>query len=204
LGAVVDGSGAPQDPATMTARQLDRRRRVITAVQELVEEGRVRDLQVKEIGERAGVSLAAIYRYFSSKEHLLAEALLEWAERFTTRRRRDGAGSDDFAATVRRGVEAYRRHPHYAELFLEVAASRDPFAVAAFGRMSDGVSTAMLDSVGGVDSAIGRQIVTIVGNAWLGGLFACVHGRSDFAELERTLDVACRLLTAGAEMTAPA
>jgi AcrR family transcriptional regulator len=188
----------------MTARQLDRRRRVITAVQELVEEGRVRDLQVKEIGERAGVSLAAIYRYFSSKEHLLAEALLEWAERFTTRRRREGAGHDDFAATVRRGVEAYRRHPHYAELFLEVAASRDPFAVAAFGRMSDGVSTAMLDSVGGVDSAIGHQIVTIVGNAWLGGLFACVHGRSDFAELERTLDVACRLLTAGAEMTAPA
>jgi AcrR family transcriptional regulator len=188
----------------MTPRQLERRRRVIAAVHELVDEGRVRDLQVKEIGERAGVSLAAIYRYFSSKEHLLAEALLEWARRFTERRRPSGTGAQDFAATVRRGVEAYRRHPHYAELFLEVAASRDPYAVATFGRMSDGVSDAMLASVGGADSDLGRQIVAIVGNAWLGGLFACVHGRSDFAGLEESLDVACRLLLAGAETAAPA
>ncbi len=187
----------------MTARQLERRGRVIAAVHELVDEGRVRDLQVKEIGERAGVSLAAIYRYFSSKEHILAEALLEWARRFTTQRRPSESPAQDFAATVHRGVEAYRRHPHYAELFLEVAASHDPFAVAAFGRMSDGVSAAMLDTVGGGDSAVGYQIVNIVGNAWLGGLFACVHGRSDFAELERSLDVACRLLLAGADVTAP-
>jgi TetR/AcrR family transcriptional regulator, cholesterol catabolism regulator len=199
----VSERAAPQDPATMTPRQLERRRRVIAAVQELVEEGRVRDLQVKEIGERAGVSLAAIYRYFSSKEHILAEALLEWARRFTDRRRPTGTAAHDFAATVRRGVEAYRRHPHYAELFLEVAASRDPNAVATFGRMSDGVSAAMLDAVGG-DSAVGRQIVAIVGNAWLGGLFACVHGRSDFAGLEESLDVACHLLLAGAETVAPA
>ena len=78
----------------MTPRQLERRRRVIAAVQELVDEGRVRDLQVKEIGERAGVSLAAIYRYFSSKEHILAEALLEWARRFTDRRRPSGNGAE--------------------------------------------------------------------------------------------------------------
>lgn len=200
---VIDGDGTPLDPTTMTPRQLERRRRVVAAVQELVEEGRVRDLQVKEIGERAGVSLAAIYRYFSSKEHLLAEALLEWAQRFTTPRRMPPPGPAGFAATVRRGVEAYRRHPHYAELFLEVAASRDPFAVATFGRMSDGVSTAMLEAVGGGDSAAGREIVTIVGNAWLGGLFACVHGRSDFAGLESSLEAACRLLTAGAGLTSP-
>jgi AcrR family transcriptional regulator len=200
---VIDGNGTPLDPATMTPRQLERRRRVVAAVQELVEEGRVRDLQVKEIGERAGVSLAAIYRYFSSKEHLLAEALLEWAQRFTTPRRTPPPGPAGFAATMRRGIEAYRRQPHYAELFLEVAASRDPFAVATFGRMSDGVSKAMLDAVGGGDSVAGREIVTIVGNAWLGGLFACVHGRSDFAGLERSIEAACRLLTAGAGLTSP-
>ena len=84
----------------MTPRQRERRTRVLVAVHELVEEGRVRDLQVKEIAERSGVSLAAIYRYFSSKEHLLAEALLDWAQRFTVRRRAATPGADDFAATV--------------------------------------------------------------------------------------------------------
>ena len=179
----------------MTPRQRERRERVITAVHELVEEGHVRDLQVKEIAERSGVSLAAIYRYFSSKEHLLAEALLDWAQQFGARRR-----ARDFTSTVRRGVEAYRRHPHYAELFLEVAASHDPYAVQAFGRMSDGVTSALLDAVGAEDEAVAKEIVTIVGNAWLGGLFAIVHGRSDFAGLERSLAAASRLLVAGAQV----
>ena len=194
-----DGDAQPLDPATMTPRQRERRTRVILAVHQLVEEGRVRDLQVKEIAERSGVSLAAIYRYFSSKEHLLAEALSDWAQRFSVRRPRATPGADDFAVTVRRGVEAYRRHPHYAELFLEVAASRDPYALETFVRMSDGVNTAMLESAGG---DAGREIVTIVGHAWLGGLFACVHGRSDFAGLERSLEAACRLLVAGASRPA--
>jgi AcrR family transcriptional regulator len=190
---VVEGNGAPVDPGSMTPRQRERRERVLAAVHELIAEGHVHDVQVREIAERAGVSLAAIYAYFSSKEHLLAEALLDWAQRFSTPRR-----PRDLAATVRRGVEAYRRNPHYAELFLDVAASRDPNAVAAFGRMSDGVTSAMLEAVGADDPAVAQQIVTIVGNAWLGGLFACVHGRSDFAGLERSLTAACRLLLAGA------
>jgi AcrR family transcriptional regulator len=193
----MDAEEGPLDPASMTPRQRERRERVLAAVHELIEEGHVRDLQVKEIAERAGVSFAAIYRYFSSKEHLLAEALVDWAQRFSGNRR-----PRDFAATVRRGVEAYRRHPHYAELFLEVAASRDAYAVAAFGRMSDGVTAAMLDAVGAEDPVVAREIVTIVGNAWLGGLFAIVHGRSDFAGLERSLAAAARLLLAGAGIPA--
>ena len=193
----VEGNGAPVDPGSMTPRQLERRERVLAAVHELIEEGHVTDVQVRDIADRAGVSLAAIYAYFSSKEHLLAEALLDWAQRYTSPRR-----PRDLAAAVRRGVEAYRRNPHYAELFLEVAASRDPNAVAAFGRMSDGVTSALLEAVGAEDPAVAREIVTIVGNAWLGGLFSCVHGRSDFAGLERSLAAASRLLLAGAGLPA--
>ena len=196
MGAV-ETDEVPLDPEAMTPRQRERRARVLTAVHELIEEGHVRDLQVKEIAERSGVSFAAIYRYFASKEHLLAEALLDWAQTFGKPRR-----TKDFAATLRRGVDAYRRHPHYAELFLEVAASRDPYAVSAFGRMSDAVTAAMLDAVGADDPEVAREIVTIVGNAWLGGLFAIVHGRSDFAGLERSLDAAARLLLAGAGVPA--
>jgi AcrR family transcriptional regulator len=193
----VEDDGGPLEPESMTPRQRERRERVLSAVHELIEEGHVRDLQVRDIAERSGVSLAAIYRYFSSKEHLLAEALFDWAQRFGTQRR-----PRDFPATVRRGVDAYRRHPHYAELFLEVAASRDPRALETFGQMSDGVTSAMLEAVGAEDPAVAREIVTVVGNAWLGGLFSCVHGRSDFAGLERNLEAACRLLLAGAGLPA--
>ena len=66
----------------MTARQLERRQRVIAAVQELVRGGGGSGTcRSRRSPSGPGVSLAAIYRYFSSKEHLLAEALLDWAQR---------------------------------------------------------------------------------------------------------------------------
>ncbi|MHB8661892.1 MAG: TetR family transcriptional regulator [Acidimicrobiales bacterium] len=187
----------PQDPSTMTVRQLDRRARVIAAVQDLVAERGVVELQVKDIADRAEVSLAAIYRYFSSKEHMLAEALREWADRLTARRRPPALESRDaFATLVTRGVAAYRRSPRFAELFLEVAASRDPHAIASFGAMGDVISSAMYGSLPPLDPDLADQIVHIVGNAWLGGLFDCVHGRSEFIDLERSLETACHLLLA--------
>src|SRR3954468_9367028 len=79
LGPVSD-LATPQRPETMTPRQLDRRRRVLDAVHELLAERPLHDIQVKDIADRAQVSLAAIYRYFASKEHLLAEALTDWVE----------------------------------------------------------------------------------------------------------------------------
>jgi AcrR family transcriptional regulator len=182
----------------MTPRQLERRSRVITSVQDLVLERGVADLQVKEIAERAGVSFAAIYRYFSSKEHLLAEALLDWAGRLTARRSPTPRSPEAFATLLRRGVSAYRRSPRFAELFLEVAASRDVHALATFGAMSDLITGAMYGSLPELDPRTAEEIVRIVGNAWLGGLFDCVQGRSDFADLEHTLETACRLLLLGA------
>jgi hypothetical protein len=106
-----------------------------------------------------------------------------------------------FVRLVRRGVSAYRREPHYAELFLEVAASRDPHALETFGRMSDGVSAGLDQALADVDPAVAGEVVRVIGNAWLGGLFDCVHRRSDFAELGRSLEAGARLLLAGAGVT---
>ena len=36
-------------------------------------------ISVREVAESAGVALATLYHYFPSKEHLFAEALVQWA-----------------------------------------------------------------------------------------------------------------------------
>ena len=69
----------PQAVDTMSAAQLDRRQRVLDAVVDLVASGRVEDWGMKDVAERSGVALGTIYRYFSSKDHVAAAALLEWA-----------------------------------------------------------------------------------------------------------------------------
>jgi TetR/AcrR family transcriptional regulator, cholesterol catabolism regulator len=191
----------PRRPEDMTTRQLDRRRRVLDAAHELLAGGSPHEVQVKDIAERAGVSLAAIYHYFSSKDHLLGEALVDWAGGLTAGRRRRSLPEDPaerFTELVRRGVRAYRRAPQYAALFLSVAASRDPHAIECMGRLNEGVGGAMADALAYLEPGTALDVQRIVGNAWTGGLFECVHGLSTYAELERSMVEACRLLLAAA------
>lgn len=181
----------------MTPRQLDRRRRVLDAVHELLAERPLQEVQVKDIADRAQVSLAAIYRYFASKDHLLAEALVDWAEergRAYERRPLAGEGAERFVAIVSRGLRAYRRSPQYAELFLETASSRDPHAIECFGRLSRLIGGGMRGALGELDPVVAEDVQTTIGHAWVGGLFACVHHRSTFAELEQALTATCMLL----------
>jgi AcrR family transcriptional regulator len=69
----------PQATETMSPAQLDRRARVLDAVVDLVAAGRLEDMGMKDVADRSGVALGTIYRYFSSKDHVAAAALLEWA-----------------------------------------------------------------------------------------------------------------------------
>ena len=179
---------APAAVETLTPRQAERRRRVLDAVHALVAERPVAEVQVKEIAERSGASLAAIYRYFSSKDHLLGEALVDWAEGLVGGPRRPAT----FEELVRRGVRAYARAPQYAELFLVTTASRDPFAVECLGRLSQRIGGAMASSLGERPDADDLQ--RIVGHAWTGGLYECVHGMTTWAELERSIGLLCRLV----------
>ena len=64
----------------MTPLQLERRERLLDAVIALVAEGHDDEMQMKDIADRAGVALGTVYRYFSSKDHLVAAALVRWAE----------------------------------------------------------------------------------------------------------------------------
>ncbi|MGI8493074.1 MAG: TetR family transcriptional regulator, partial [Acidimicrobiales bacterium] len=66
---------------TLTPRQADRRRRVIAAAVELASEGGYELVQMRDVAARAGVALGTIYRYFESKDQLLAATLVEWAAR---------------------------------------------------------------------------------------------------------------------------
>jgi|RhiMethySRZTD1v2_1073278.scaffolds.fasta_scaffold02655_21 TetR/AcrR family transcriptional regulator, cholesterol catabolism regulator len=100
----------PQAVDTMSAAQLDRRRRVLDAVIELVAAGRVDDWGMKDVAERSGVALGTIYRYFSSKDHVAAAALLEWARTLDAGRavRRSGGGAAGPAGRAGSGTDRGR------------------------------------------------------------------------------------------------
>ena len=78
--AVADRLTEPEQAAisSLSRSQEARRQRVIEAAIELATEGGYDAVQMREVAAAAGVALGTIYRYFSSKDHLLAEAQVEW------------------------------------------------------------------------------------------------------------------------------
>jgi AcrR family transcriptional regulator len=57
----------------LTAPQAARRDRLRDAARELASEGGYAAVTMRNVATRAGVGLATVYRYFSSKDHLIAE-----------------------------------------------------------------------------------------------------------------------------------
>jgi AcrR family transcriptional regulator len=115
----------------MTSGQLARRAKIIEKVIGLIGEVGVDAVQMRDVAQRSEVALATLYRYFSSKENLLAAALEDWQKRLT-RRILAGAGPPDSDPLpgvldyLRRAQRAFNRNPEMTALMLQMMRSTDP------------------------------------------------------------------------------
>ena len=66
----------------LTEPQSERRIRIRDAARELVAKDGYSAVTIREVAERARVARATVYRYYSSKDHLLADVIMEWAFEF--------------------------------------------------------------------------------------------------------------------------
>jgi AcrR family transcriptional regulator len=128
--------------ADMTSRQLIRRAKIIEAVIDLIAEVGADAVQMRDVAKRSGVALATVYRYFNSKDYLLAAALEEWQKRLTRRilASRGGRRDDDplpgILDYLRRAQRAFHRNPRMTALMFQTTTSTDPEARAAIDQMN--------------------------------------------------------------------
>ena len=193
----------PQPVESMTAAQLARRERVLDAVVELVAAGRLDDMGMKDVAERSGVALGTIYRYFSSKDHLAAAALLAWATRLeapsaetpSAETPSPGAGmADRLVAILRRAVRAYEREPSFARLLILAATSTDPYAGECYARLGSSVYDTLGSALDGLDPADRRRVLDVVGAVWYQALTEWVRGRRTIADVYDQVESAARLV----------
>jgi AcrR family transcriptional regulator len=127
--------------ADMTSGQLARRAKIIEEVIDLIGEVGADAVQMRDVAQRSGVALATVYRYFRSKEHLLAAALEDWQKRLT-RRILAARGSTDEGPLpgmldyLQRAQRAFHRNPNMTALMLQAMTSADPEAKAAIDHMN--------------------------------------------------------------------
>jgi len=187
-----------QPPAVedLTATQRARRARIVDAAIGLMLTVDHSRIQMKDVTAAAGVALGTTYRYFASKDHLLAEALLAWSERFPA----VGPAAvptrsvDQLKAAYRYAVRAFEPHPTAYDTMTALQRTTDPFAVAAYEEFARRRTTAFAAFIPGIPSPTREDIVMVMSSVLDNQLRMWALGRHPIADVYRALDVTAELL----------
>jgi TetR/AcrR family transcriptional regulator, cholesterol catabolism regulator len=177
----VQQTESPPAAESLPEYQRKRRQRIIEAAVELLADGEYETIQVRDVAERAGTSLGTLYRYFSSKEHLYAAAMLEWASNFAIpgQRSQPRAQSDEerLRRLMSRTISALERQPQMMRAQMILENSNDPNAKALYRQFGvEHVATLRAaltqmspeDAVAVVDTAL--SVMTIGLHSWARGV----------------------------------
>ena len=170
--------------ATLTKGQAARRERVLRAALELASEGGYDAVQMRDVAARADVALGTIYRYFSSKDHLLAAAMTQWVADLERRVNQRPAQGDTVAERVmhilRRALRAMDREPRRTSAVVSALCSGDPDAGRLLHEVTDTQARIMRPAFpDDIDEATEVALSKVLGHVWWSCLVSCGkrHGR---------------------------
>jgi len=183
----------------LTKSQAARRQRVLVAALQLGADGGYDAVQMRDVAASAEVALGTIYRYFPSKDALLAAAMVEWMEdlerRVTTRAPQGQTTTERVYDVLRRAVATMERQPKLAEAVITALTSDDREAGGASTATTDVMQRVMLRAFPeGTDPTMEANIARVLGHVWFSCLVAWSNGVGDLAWVGDELETACHLL----------
>ena len=190
---------------TLTPNQVARRSRVIDAALELAAEGGYDAVQMRDVAGRAQVALGTIYRYFSSKDHLLAACQVQlWQAQAESLQLRPPAGAnavDRVVSLLTRAMRGAETEPTRTAALVTASTSPDPAVrecqAEMMAIMDDVLLAAMTDAgKDHVDPVRSEEIAVTLRQIWFAWLLGWVNGWNDAATVSRQLETATRLLLA--------
>jgi len=185
-------------PSQLSESQLVRRDRIIDAALVLSRRRAFDQIQMKDVAEVSGVALGTMYQYFSSKDHLFAEAMVHWGELLPANIHRRPLEGDDPAQrlteVLHRVVRAFQQQPNLAKLVTALSVSSDPFAVEAISRLDRTTGAVFRQALVGLDDRTAESMVRIIDHVMAGTLRLWSAGRMSIDEVVGSLDEMVALL----------
>jgi AcrR family transcriptional regulator len=186
-----------------SAAQRDRRRRILDATIALASKGGFDAVQMRAVAEQADVALGTLYRYFPSKIHLLVSALgreFERAHKASEGRPIKGNTPHERVMYVLGSTtHALQRDPNLTEaltrafMFADATVSAEIHHVGML--LTSMLTRAMRDDPEAVEpSEDDIALARVIGDVWLSALVGWVTGRTSAEDVDKSLDVAVRLL----------
>lgn len=184
---------------TLTKSQAARRERVIRAALDLGASGGYDAVQMRDVATSAGVALGTIYRYFSSKDHLLAAAMVEWTHDLERRVGQKPPKGDTITERVTdvlsRATRAMEKEPKLSESVVTALLSPDRGAAACQEDVSASMTRIMSTALGDeFDPEFKTQATRTLGHVWFSALIGWVNGWSGMDKVSDELVIATHLI----------
>ena len=187
------------DPGNLTASQNARRDRVIRTALELGASGGYDAVQMRDVATSAGVALGTIYRYFSSKDHLLAAAMVQWVhgleQRVGQRPPKGDTTAERVQEVLHRATRAMEKEPKLSEAVVTALLSPDRGAAACQEDVSASMVRILATALGDdFDPEFQAQVTRTLGHVWFAALIGWVNGWSGMEKVANEVDLATHLL----------
>jgi TetR/AcrR family transcriptional regulator, cholesterol catabolism regulator len=182
----------------LTVSQAARRQRVIDAALSLGSEGGYEAVQMRDVARMAGVALGTIYRYFTSKDHLLAAAMVDWSadleRRIAQRSPRTGSEADAVVAVIRKATRPMERDPRLAAAMVQAAAANEPSVTACQQQTTDTIERVLTAAMDGTEPARKVRAARVLAHVWNSSVLRWANGSEPVGQIGNDLEDAARLL----------
>jgi AcrR family transcriptional regulator len=185
------------------ARRLARRKRILAVALDLASRGGYEAVQMRDVAARAGVALGTLYRYFPSKDQLLAHTWADWSHEIEAHMSRHPLRGETRAERImdfiRRATQALEHEPKLASALLKSLLVTDPEADEPRAEMIAVMARVVDHELRLMSSADRAGIREILGQVWYANLSLWVNARMATAQVYENMSTACRLLLAHRE-----
>jgi AcrR family transcriptional regulator len=186
----------------LSGRQRARRQRIVDAATRLAASGGYDAVMMKDVAERAGVALGTVYRYFASKDHLLAESLVAWGgalgERLRQSPPRGATPGERVAQVFRRMARGVAAQPELGVALTRALLSCDPSAFANRSGLSAMMREWIELALGGAPVRDRAGVVAVLEHVCFSCMISLVNGHRNPREVGEELERTARLLLDGA------
>ena len=182
----------------LTGPQAARRQRVIDAAIALAAEGGYEAVQMRDVARRAEVALGTIYRYFRSKDDLLAAAMVGWIADLEARVTRHPPTGDSPADRVidiiRRATRGMETQPRLAAALISAAASSAPSVVESQREVTATLVRLLSEPLAGVDPDRDEGAARVLAHVWNSANVAWINGSQQVDYVGSELEAAARIV----------
>ncbi|GAA3382573.1 TetR/AcrR family transcriptional regulator [Cryptosporangium minutisporangium] len=180
--------GLPLDG--MPAWQRARRQRIVDAALAALERHEYEQIQIRDVAQAADVALGTLYRYFSSKEHLYAAVLQEWAalgRAGATRSRRRSAEAR-LRSRMHGVITAFERQPQFYKVHMLLQSSSDPNVVALMAEFAASARATLAEDLAVLGSDRAHDVATMLWSIINSMLSRAIHHDGSMTEVYRIAD----------------